>query len=232
MKQLEASIQPSSQRGRILSPRRAAICLAAGLVAGLGPARLGELGLSLLTGWVVAASLALAWVWSISWRQDADGTQRLAVGESQSHSTDLPVLIASATSVAGVVLALTQSSNSPNGVRVTLAVLSLVASLLAWALVNTVFAFKYARRYYVDTAGGINFKQHGPPRTATSPTLPSPSGCPTPPPTPSPANSAVRKTALGHALLSYGFGTITIAVAINLVTTLGQWRRARLHKPG
>ena len=36
------------------------------------------------------------------------------------------------------------------------------------------------------------------------------------------ANSAVRKTALGHALLSYGFGTITIAVAINLVTTLGQ----------
>jgi uncharacterized membrane protein len=222
MKQLEAAIQPSSQRGRILSPRRAVTCLAAGLVASLGPARLGEFGLSLLTGWVVAASLALAWVWSISWRQDADGTQRLAVGESQSHSTDLPVLIASATSVAGVILALTQSSNSPNGVRVTLAVLSLVASLLAWALVNTVFAFKYARRYYVDTAGGINFKQHEAPTYSDFAYLAFTIGMSYATSDTEPANSTVRKTALGHALLSYGFGTITIAVAINLVTTLGQ----------
>ena len=37
-----------------------------------------------------------------------------------------------------------------------------------------------------------------------------------------PATTAIRKTALGHALLSYGFGTIIIAVAINLITNLGQ----------
>ena len=37
-----------------------------------------------------------------------------------------------------------------------------------------------------------------------------------------PATTPTRKTALGHALLSYGFGTIIIAVAINLVPNLSQ----------
>jgi uncharacterized membrane protein len=32
----------------------------------------------------------------------------------------------------------------------------------------------------------------------------------------------VRRAALGHALLSYLFGTVVIAVAINLVTNIGQ----------
>ena len=35
------------------------------------------------------------------------------------------------------------------------------------------------------------------------------------------ADTAIRKVALGHALLSYLFGTVVIAVAVNLVTQLG-----------
>lgn len=35
-----------------------------------------------------------------------------------------------------------------------------------------------------------------------------------------PVDSRVRKVALGHALLSYAFGTGVLAVAINLVTNL------------
>jgi uncharacterized membrane protein len=36
-----------------------------------------------------------------------------------------------------------------------------------------------------------------------------------------PASTDVRKAALGHALLSYLFGTVVIASAINLVVHLG-----------
>jgi len=32
----------------------------------------------------------------------------------------------------------------------------------------------------------------------------------------------IRKVGLGHALLSYLFGTVVVAVAVNLVTNLGQ----------
>jgi uncharacterized membrane protein len=208
--------------GRILSPRRAAISLGFGAVAGVLPVLLGAPSLSLLTGWIAAASLALLWVWRISWPQDADGTRRLAEAESRSHSTDLPVLVACATSFCGVVLALIQSDNTQNNpVGVILTVLSVIASLLAWALVNTVFTFKYARHYYVSEDGGIDFKQQEPSYSdfaylaftvgmsyAVSDT--------------GPVTTATRKMALGHALLSYGFGTLTIAVAINLVTNLGQ----------
>ena len=37
-----------------------------------------------------------------------------------------------------------------------------------------------------------------------------------------PDSTSIRKVALGHALLSYAFGTGVVAVAINLVTNLGQ----------
>jgi uncharacterized membrane protein len=37
-----------------------------------------------------------------------------------------------------------------------------------------------------------------------------------------PNSSDTRRKALPHALLSYLFGTVLIAVAINLVTNLGQ----------
>ena len=37
-----------------------------------------------------------------------------------------------------------------------------------------------------------------------------------------PINTEVRRKALLHALLSYFFGTVLIAVSINLVTNLGQ----------
>jgi uncharacterized membrane protein len=37
-----------------------------------------------------------------------------------------------------------------------------------------------------------------------------------------PTTTRIRRVALGHALLSYAFGTGVLAVAINLVTNLGQ----------
>ena len=36
-----------------------------------------------------------------------------------------------------------------------------------------------------------------------------------------PTSTHIRNRALGHALLAYLFGTVVIAVAINLVTDLG-----------
>jgi uncharacterized membrane protein len=37
-----------------------------------------------------------------------------------------------------------------------------------------------------------------------------------------PVTSHIRKVILGHALLSYALGTGVVAVAVNLVTNLGQ----------
>jgi uncharacterized membrane protein len=37
-----------------------------------------------------------------------------------------------------------------------------------------------------------------------------------------PTSSRIRRVLLGHSLLSYAFGTGVLAVAVNLVTNLGQ----------
>jgi uncharacterized membrane protein len=103
-------------------------------------------------------------------------------------------------------------------------ILSVVSVALSWALVNTVYAFKYARLYYFDEpdVGGIDFKQEEPPSYSDFAYLAFTVGMSFAVSETEPTSSRTRKVALGHALFSYVFGTGILAVAINLVTNLGQ----------
>ena len=96
--------------------------------------------------------------------------------------------------------------------------------VLAWAMVNTVFALKYARMYYLDEPdrAGIDFKSGKQPCYGDFAYMAFTVGMSFGVPDTEPDSTAIRKVALGHALLSYAFGTGVVAVAINLVTNLGQ----------
>ena len=149
----------------------------------------------------------------------------LAEEESKSRSTDAAVLIAAVASLGAVALALVRASSNQDAVAVTLVVLSVLTVIASWALVNTVFALKYARLYYkdeTDADGGIDFKQDQPPAYSDFAYLAFTVGMAFAVSETEPTSTHMRKTALGHALLSYAFGTGILAVAINLVTNLGQ----------
>jgi uncharacterized membrane protein len=88
--------------------------------------------------------------------------------------------------------------------------------------VNTVFALKYARGYYSGGDGGIDFGQDRPPAYSDFAYVAFTVGMSFAVPDTQVADTSIRKVALGHALLSYLFGTVVIAVAVNLVTNLGQ----------
>ena len=180
--------------------------------------------LLLLVSWTVTVTTLLAWVWRRSWPQDAEGTKRLAHEESSTRSTDIWVLAAAVASLAVVVVALVQSGNQRSPAAVVSVVLSVMSVALSWALVNTVYAFKYARLYYVDgpDTGGIDFKQEAPPAYTDFAYMAFTVGMSFAVSDTEPAASSIRKVALGHALLSYAFGTGVMAVAIGLVTNLGQ----------
>ena len=108
--------------------------------------------------------------------------------------------------------------------RRRLRLLSVLNVALSWSLVNTVYAFKYARLYYLDEPdiGGIDFKQEDPPDVQRLRVPAFTVGM----------SFAVSRNGAdfqshqeGRAwsrLLSYTFGTGILAVAINLVTNLGQ----------
>ena len=175
----------------------------------------------MLVGWVVGGGALLVWAWRISWPRGWQGTKQLAEEEGRTRATDTAVLGAAVVSLAAVVEGLVRSgAKDPVGVATVL--LCVLVVVLSWALVNTVFALKYARAYYSGGDGGIDFHQEEPPAYSDFAYIAFAVGMSFGVPDTQLADRSIRKLALGHALLSYLFGTVVIAVAVNLVTQLGQ----------
>jgi uncharacterized membrane protein len=203
-----------------LSARRCLAAGATGLVAASPLAVVGEPLLVPIAAWIVAATIILGGVWRSVWPQDHAGTKRLAERESLTRTTDTEVLAASCVSLGAVLLALVRS-NAQQDAWATVAVISSVVTIaLSWCLLNTVFALKYARLYYLDEDGGIDFRQREPPAYSDFAYLAFTVGMSFAVSDTEPTSTAIRKVALGHALLSYTFGTGILAVAVNLVTNL------------
>jgi len=209
---------------RVLSTRRVLVCMTSGLATGVLVAMLWSPELLPLVSWTVAATMALVWVWRLSWPQDSTGTERLAEEESRAHSTDIAVVLAAVASLVAIGVAMERSSGQKDAVAVTSVVLSMVSAVLAWTMVNTVFALKYARLYYIDEPDlhGINFQQEEPPAYSDFAYMAFTMGMAFAVAETQPTNSHVRKVALGHTLLAYLFGTGILTVALDLVTSLGQ----------
>ena len=209
---------------RVLSVRRVLTSLTAGLVTGGVVAAFAAPQLAARVAWPVSSAVLLTGVWRICWARDAAGTEQLAEEENRSRSTDVWVLMGATVSLAAVALALVRSSGQRDATAVAIVLLSVLAVVLSWALVNTVFAFKYARLYYFDEpdAAGIDFKQDEPPTYSDFAYLAFTIGMSFAVSETEPTSTRTRRVALVHALLSFLFGTGVLAVAINLVTNLGQ----------
>jgi uncharacterized membrane protein len=204
---------------RIISWRRLLVALAAGAATAVVLALLGPVRLTVLVGWAVAASAVLGWVWQISWPQDREGTKCLAEDQGLSHVTDTAVLIASVASLVAVLDAVV-SANRHDAVAVAAVTLAVVDNILSWALVNTVFALKYARLYYAGGDGGIVFDQDEPPAYSDFAYVAFTVGMSFAVSETALVTTQIRKVGLGHALLSYVFGTVLIAVSVSLFTNL------------
>jgi uncharacterized membrane protein len=210
--------------GRLLSARRALVSLSVGSAAGVLVGLLATPRLLPLVSWTVTVAVLLTWVWRMSWPQGSEGTKHLAELESTTRSTDVWLLAAAVASLAVVVVALVQSSSQRDATAVASVILSVLSVVLSWGLVNTVYAFKYARLYYLEEpdTGGIDFKQENAPTYSDFAYLAFTIGMSYAVSEAEPTATRIRRVALGHALLSYAFGTGVLAVAINLVTNLGQ----------
>ncbi|MEU4828265.1 DUF1345 domain-containing protein [Actinomadura sp. NPDC023710] len=207
---------------RFLSARRLVLSLGAGVIGGAAVAVLGVADVSLLVGWILATGTVLTWVWWLSWPQGPGDTKVLAEAEGDARSTDAVVLLASVASLVIVADTQIRYAGRRDALSVTAVILAVSAVVLSWALVNTVFAFRYARLYYEDADGGIDFKQDTPPSYSDFAWMAFTLGMSFAVSNSEPADTRIRRTALGHALLAYAFGTGILAVAINLVASIGQ----------
>jgi uncharacterized membrane protein len=191
---------------------------AAGLETWLGPWDLAP-----LTGWVTTAGVLLGLVWLAVGRLDGAGTARLAAQEDPSAATaDLLVLAAAVASLFAVGLVMVRAAEPGSAAAIGRICLGVVSVLLSWAVVHTVYALRYADLYYDGVPGGIEFNQTEPPSYADFGYLSFTIGMTYQVSDTALGAGPIRHTALRHALLSYLFGAVILAVAINLVANLIQ----------
>jgi uncharacterized membrane protein len=105
--------------------------------------------------------------------------------------------------------------------RGLLAALGLVSIGVSWLTVHTIFALRYALLYYAEPAGGIDFNSDERPSYRDFTYLAMTIGMTFQVSDTALSSSAIRAAALRHALLSYLFGSLILASAVNLVAGLG-----------
>ena len=195
------------------------IVIPVGIAVGVVVALVAPWVLSVLAGWDAIAGLLVVWIWLLLGRTDAERTRQLSTREDPGRGpTRILLVVASVASIGGVLMALFKASNSSGAQRVLLTVTAVATVLLSWALVHTLYALRYAHLYYGDTPGGIDFKNSDePPAYADFAYVAFTVGMTFQISDTDIQSAVIRTAVLKHALLSYLFGTVVVASAINVI---------------
>jgi uncharacterized membrane protein len=176
-----------------------------------------------LAAWVFAVAVFLLWTWTAVWPLDGPATKRLAQREDPSLAlADVVLLFAAVAALLAVALVIFRSGQDHGSAATARTVLGVISVAGAWAVLHTTFTLKYAREYYRAPQGGISFNQDDPPGYRDLAYLAFTIGMTFQVSDTNIETSRVRALALRHALLSYLFGAVIIAVTINLLAGLSQ----------
>ena len=208
------------KRGRGRTRVKLYVALAVGVVVAVVASFFDVVHHAIIAGWAVACLVYVVWVWSTIWRMDAADTKSHATLEDPGRRTvDLVLIIAAIASVIAVVWVLVDARSLKGGAQIGVALLAIVSVALSWLLVHTLYTLRYARIYY-RKAGGVDFNQDEPPQYSDFAYLAFTLGMTFQVSDTNISSTYVRRTILGHTLLSYVFGTVIVAATVNLVAGL------------
>ena len=153
--------------------------------------------------------------------KDATATAAHARAEDFSRGTsDLVLLSAAVASLIAVAFDLAAAGKHTGWDKGLLIWLVVLSVSLAWASVHTVFLLRYARLYYDPPAGGIDFNDDDPPDYRDFAYLALTIGMTYQVSDTDLTARPIRRTAIRHALLSFLFGSVIVAITINVVASL------------
>jgi len=194
-----------------------------GLIAGAATVATGGWEYAPSVGWATAALIYSAWVWIVVGRFDGEQTRAHAIVEEPARGVaDALIVVLSVASLASVGLVLVQAAVASGIERALIAGLAIGSVALSWILLHTLFALRYARLYYREPAGGIDFNQDEKPRYTDFAYLAFTLGMTYQVSDTDVTDHRIRATVLGHSLLSFVFGAFILATTINLIAGLGR----------
>ena len=174
-----------------------------------------------LAGWIVTAAVYVVWTRLLLGGLDADQTREYVTREDPTRwVADAVIVSASIASLGGVGYVVAAGSRSGAG-AVEAAVVGILTVAASWVAVHTLFTVHYARLYYSDEPGGINFHDPEPPRFRDFAYVAFTVGMTFQVSDTEIGLTSIRATVLRHALLSYLLGAVVLAVTVNLIAGLG-----------
>ena len=206
------------------SPRRALgrLILSAalgGLAAALIPGQVGG-PVRTVAGWDVGALVLLALAWRIILRASPQETARRAAAEDVGRSfVWAAVVLGSTVSIFAATVALRNVRTMAPRAEHELALLCLLAVVTAWVLCHTTYTVRYAHLYYRDDGdlGGLGFPGTEMPCLLDFAYYAFTIGMCFQVSDVTVTQHRMRQATLGHALLSFVFNTLVLALALNLV---------------
>lgn len=174
-------------------------------------------------GWIAAASTFVLLVWTTVIRLGPRETARHATREDPTQPVAQSLLIlASLASIGAIGLLLIESGTLQGAGRLGLAAAALATVAASWCLVHLVFTLRYAGIYYRSGGMGIDFNQSEPPEYRDFAYLAFTLGMTYQVSDTNITSTAIRREVLRHAVLSFVFGVIVLAAAINLIVALAR----------
>ena len=211
-----------------LDPRRATVRLVLGLLVGFATGFvLSEkhgLAVRIVAGWDAGALSLLTLAWMLILRSDPSSARRRAAAEDPGRAVASVLVVAASTfSVfAGTVVMRHARSIEParGGLLVALC---LVAVASAWTLTHTSYTLRYAHLYYREgheSQGGLAFPGEGPPDDFDFAYFSFTIGMCFQVSDVAVSSRRIRRAVLGHAVLSFAYNTVILALVINLLVGL------------
>jgi len=214
-----------------LAPLRLAFAFGLGVVAWLLSAflpyreawRVFPWELRVLIGWLVFAAAYLIMSWRLIYKVDGDWIRGLVRQEDNGRrASGVIAILTSLVSLAGVMFALSRASGLKDqalleGLLIGAALLSVA---LSWLLIQTIYTFRYAHLYYETPEGGVKFPGTPEPDYLDFAYLAFTIGMTYQVSDTDLDQRPMRRLLTGHALISYVYGVVIIALAISAVSSL------------
>lgn len=212
----------SSASVRTFVRLRALLSIGCGIAAGIAVGAIFGFAAGVLTGWGVFALVNVIWILALIWRMDADATRQHATLEAPGRRVARLISIAgSVVSLSAVLIVIIQARDAPGAEEYVLAGIAVLSVVSSWALIHTEYVLRYARMYYADPVGGIDFNQQEDPEYTDFVYFSVGLGMTYQVSDTNITRNEFRRVVIAQTLLGYMFGTVILASIINLVIGLG-----------
>lgn len=200
---------------------RLVVALLIGACAATAAAFVTVWQLTVLIGWDVVAVVMTGWIWARIRSLDAAATRVRTRREDDSRdSTRLLLSSAAVVSLVGVAFAMVDAKSQSGALAAVLTVGGVVTVVLSWALVHTLYTVRYARLYYETPTHGIDFNSDEDPDFLDFAYFAFTIGMTCQVSDTNIGSRPIRRAVLSHALLSYLFAAVIVALTINVIAGL------------